>query len=333
MNDLTLPNIGFFEIKPGFGGGNAYQKKVASALAKKFNVQIFKVTPKILPKARRPRMLLNIFHKNKKEASIDLWVRDFLGVAGMRFLRDGVRNIALFFHVDYDHIPNKWMSQILDKYFWKNITKCDQIVVISKYWKDYFKNRGINNVKIIYMGLDAKEFTFNDRDVIEFKTKYSLTGKPIIYLGNCQERKGVKEAYSYLRNLPFHLVTSGKKEIDIPVKNLELEYREYLMLLKSASVALTMSLFKEGWNITAHEAMMCRTPVIGSGTGGMSELLKGGNQIICDDFSSLPEMVEYAIKNRENLGEKGFHFAEKFSIEQFENEWQDIAEDTLKNVL
>ncbi len=332
MNERINPNIGLLEVKPGFGGGNIYQKKVASALSKKFNVQIFRVSPKIFPKARRPRMLINILHRNKKETSVNLWVRDFLGVVGMRFLREGVRNIALFYHLDYDSIPNKWMSRILDKYFWKNIIKCDRIVVISKYWKDFFETKGINNVKIIYMGLDVLEFTFNAQEVIEFKTKYSLTGKPIIYLGNCQKRKGVKEAYSYLKDLPYHLVTSGKKEIDIPVKNLELEYREYLLLLKSASVALTMSLFQEGWNITAHEAMLCRTPVIGSGTGGMNELLEGGNQLICGDFSNLPVMVEYAIKNYEKLEEEGYNFAKRFSIEKFESEWQKIAKESLKDV-
>ena len=64
-----------------------------------------------------------------------------------------------------------------------------------------------------------------------------------------------------------------------------------------------MSKFLEGWNRTAHEAMLCRTPVIGSGTGGMRELLLGGQQIICEDIKTLPEIVDYAIKNAFALGE------------------------------
>ena len=46
------------------------------------------------------------------------------------------------------------------------------------------------------------------------------------------------------------------------------------MLLQAASVAVTMSKFNEGWCRTAHEAMLCKTPVVGSGMGGMGELLE-----------------------------------------------------------
>ena len=66
--------------------------------------------------------------------------------------------------------------------------------------------------------------------------------------------------------------------INIPVVNLSLNYKEYLCLLKASSVVVTMSKFKEGWCLTAHEAMLCKTPVIGSGKGGMRELLEGGNK-------------------------------------------------------
>lgn len=330
-NSGKKSNIGMFETKPGYGGGNKYNKMVFKALLKEYDFKNFKISPQFFPKARRLRMLAKIMYLSRKESSIDLWIRNFLGVVGMKFVKKDIKNIGLLFHIDYKAISNKWLSQILDNYFWENLKKCDFVVVISKYWKQFFNSKGINNIKIIYPGLNISDFNFSQEEILKFKLKYSLNKKPIIYLGNCQESKGVREAYFYLKDIPYHLVTSGKKQIDIPALNLELKYRDYLLLLKSSSVVLTMSKFLEGWNITAHEAMLCKTPVIGSGKGGMKELLAGGNQIICKDHAKLPGFIEYALKNAESFGENGFSFSKNFTIERFEKEWVSLINHVFLN--
>ena len=92
-----------------------------------------------------------------------------------------------------------------------------------------------------------------------------------------------------------------------------------------------MSKFKEGWCRTAHEAMLCKTPVIGSGTGGMKELLEGGNQLICD-FPELKDKVEYLLKCQRldkkidssvkwKRTEYGYEFAKQFTTEKFKQSW------------
>ena len=93
-----------------------------------------------------------------------------------------------------------------------------------------------------------------------------------------------------------------------------------------------MSKFKEGWCRTAHEAMLFKTPVIGSGVGGMRELLKGGNQIICKDFNELKEEVKILLENleeRAKMGERGYNFVKDFTLERFNKEWRD----TIKKIL
>jgi glycosyltransferase involved in cell wall biosynthesis len=330
-NKFQNYRIGLIETRQGLGGGNIYKRMVGRALSQKFTVKKFQVSPKVFPKARRLRMLAKIIHLNKKEKSIDLWIRNFLSVVGMKGLHKNMQNIALFFHIDDDQIPNKWLSRILDRKFWKNIHNCDRVIVIAKYWKNFMKVRGVKNIQIIYHGHDISDFIFTESEIDDFKERHGLTGKPVVYLGNCQKNKGVCDAYRYLKDLPYHLVTSGKKEVDLPARHLELTYREYLLLLKSASVVLTMSKFLEGWNITAHEAMLCRTPVIGSGTGGMRELLEGGNQIICQDFAELPETVDYAMNNAEQLGIKGYEFAKNFSFERFQTEWINLVQSFYPN--
>ena len=59
-----------------------------------------------------------------------------------------------------------------------------------------------------------------------------------------------------------------------------------------------MSKFKEGWCRTAHEAMLLKTPVIGSRPwAAMKELLDGGKQTVCQDFKNLEKEIEYLLKH------------------------------------
>lgn len=123
------------------------------------------------------------------------------------------------------------------------------------------------------------------------------------------------------------MITSEENQIKIPVRNLEIDYKEYLRLLKASSIVIVMSKFKEGWCRTAHEAMLLKTPVIGSGKGGMKELLEGGKQIICENFDSLRERVEYLLNYpgvREKMGEDGYNFAKDFTLERFKRDWLEL---------
>src|SRR3989344_6749024 len=173
--------------------------------------------------------------------------------------------------------------------FYHNLKKIDAIVTISKYGEDEFLQRGYKNIYKIYCGFDINNFNISDQEILDFKKKHHLEGKPIIYLGNCQKAKGVVDAYEALKDLDAHLVTSGEEQVKIPARNFYLSYREYLILLKASSVALIMFKVPEGWCISAHEAMLLKTPVIGSPLGAFTGLLGEGGQIICQNFKQLKE--------------------------------------------
>ena len=78
---------------------------------------------------------------------------------------------------------------------------------------------------------------------------------------------------------------------------MKLSFQEYLILLKASTVVLTMSLFKEGWCRVAHEALLLGTPVIGSGAGGMTEVLAQGGGLSCERAENL-EKVERFLKGQ-----------------------------------
>lgn len=303
-------------------GGNAYENMVAEVLSKEFDVKIISTGVTIKNKFKyleAPFVLLRIFKTSRKK-EFDVVIRNFM--SSLFLNKKPVKNIALIHHIDSSQcsIIVKIIHYSLEKLILCNLRKFDAIVTVSTYWENYFKKKGYKNTYRIYNAFDLPDFNFTAEEIELFKKKYNLTEKPIVYIGNCQKAKGVLESYDVLKNLDVYLLTSGKPRVKVPARNLELNYGDYLRLLKASSVVVAMSKFKEGWNRTAHEAMLCKTPVIGSGTGGMKELLEGGRQIICKDFSQLKEKVEFCLEHPE-IGERGYDFAKKFSKEYFKKEW------------
>ena len=316
--------IGWIEVLKKVYGGTIYTNMVQSVLSKHHNLERINVGLDRFKKYLYPKILYRLCRISGEK---DLWIRNFDSILTMPY--DGTRgkNIALIFHIDQSFQPAylKLPWRVLEKIFYHHLKTVDHIITISKYWQNHFLERGYPKVCLIYNAFDTDQFHFEAEEIWEFKKNFGLEGKPIVYLGNCQRIKGVVEAYERLKDMELHLVTSGRREVNLPTLNLNLNYKEYLLLLKSSSVVITMSKFKEGWNRTAHEAMLCKTPVIGSGLGGMRELLEGGSQIICEDFDDLKERVCYVLEHPE-LGEMGYAFAKQFTVKRFEEEWLNLIE-------
>ncbi|MGV8115801.1 MAG: glycosyltransferase family 4 protein [Methanothrix soehngenii] len=322
-----MKDIGMIYDKSERGGG-IYSHLVRDIVKGSFDAKIYEI---IRPKQNKSfNFGLLYYNLSKLQGQKDVWIRTSNSVISLPFDNTTGKNIAIIYHIDSSLKPasTRLLSTILDKVLIHNLNFVDKIVVISQFWRDYFESLSYDSIKVIYNPYDLREFTFDENNIEKFKHKYKLSEKPIIYLGNCQKAKGVIESYESLKGLDAHLVTSGIKDVELPAVHLNVNYKDYLMLLQASSVVITMSKFKEGWCRTAHEAMLCKTPVIGSGKGGMEELLDGGDQIICKYFSKLRENVEYVMEHPE-LGEKGYKYAsqEKFTLQYFETEWVNLIED------
>lgn len=326
-----MKKVGIIEIYSKRYGGIVYTQQVKEALSKEFDFESVNLEAKFLKKRRYLKFLESFYYILKLKGEKDLWIRDFYSTLLLSKKRTKGKNLTIVFHIDFLKMPlvAGFLHFLAEKiFFYKQLKKIDAIVTISEVWKNYFLEKGYKNVYKIYCGFNLNNFNITKEEVSEFLKKYKLEGKPIIYLGNCQRVKGVVDAYRALKDLNVYLVTSGRRQVKIPAINLDLEYRDYLKLLKASSVAITMSKFKEGWCMTAHEAMLCKTPVIGSGLGGMQELLEEGKQIICKDFKQLKEKVEFLLKNsgqRSIIGENGYNFAKNFTMERFKKEWIDLV--------
>lgn len=325
-----MKEIGLFTIFSKRSGGNIYKEQIKNSLSSYFNIEYVNLEGVYFKnkylKAIESFIKL-LFLKDKK----DLWIRDFYSTVTLHKKNTKGKNLSLIFHIDFSGFPliSRLPFFIIEKlFFYRQLKKIDAIVTISEYWKNYFIKKGYKNVYKIYCGFDLNNFNVTKEEVLEFKLKYKLEGKPIIYLGNCQKPKGVVDSYRALKDLSAHFVTSGRQRVKIPALNIDADYREYLKLLKASTIVITMSKFKEGWCMTAHEAMLCKTPVIGSGNGGMEELLKEGGQIICIDFKELKKKVEYLLNNSEErvkIGKMGYNYAKDFTSERFKKEWLEIV--------
>lgn len=230
-------------------------------------------------------------------------------------------NIVIIHHID-SHIslrPMRLYDYLCDKYLFLRAKTFDKIVVVASIWKELLAAKGLSNISIIYNSFDPDDFVFSPDDIQGFKAKYKLNEKPIVFLGNGIKGKGADVCYDILKDMDAHFVTTGKMDFDIPVIHLTLNYSEYKLLLASSSVVLTMSEFNEGWNRVAHEASLCGTPVVGSGRGGMRELLEIAGQTV-SDFDHLKNNVLARLDKYDGPTER----LKALNMDYFKKSWEQV---------
>jgi len=257
---------------------------------------------------------------------VDLWIENPFTFS-VKAPNTRQNSIVVCHHIHYPHPMNSGVHpieigrQIKNELFLRRASSAEQTIVVSDYWERFLKNQGVNNIKKIYNGLDISQFQFDSGEIQEVSERVNPEGKPLIHLGMPANLKGTKKAYQTLKCINGKLITTGRKDYNLPVEHFNLGYEEYLRLLAACDVVLAMSQFDEGWGLFVHEAMLAGTPVVGSGRGGMEQLLTGGNQIICQDFSNLEGCVKKALAQREELGQQAQEYAKQYTANRMVKQW------------
>jgi glycosyltransferase involved in cell wall biosynthesis len=313
-------------VVDAIGGGSAYARYLVKALESTCDLRL--LGRGSLTGAGPASWLRRAVQQASVRGAADIWIQEPSSAAFAAAQRIRGRRVLLVHHIDSRFLASPRLASLLESWLYSNLKRFDIVVTVAKYWQEQFSSKGHRDVRVIYNAFDVESFELEDDEVVAFRQRHGLVGKPIVYLGNCQYAKGVVQAYEALKELDVHLVTSGERRVNIGAANLNVSYRDYLALLKASSVVVTMSLFNEGWNRTAHEAMLCGTPVVGSGTGGMRELLEGGGQVVCPNFTGLAAAVGRAIGGNPS-GSRGREFARQFTYERFRVAWETLLEETL----
>lgn len=299
-------------------GGRIYENQIIDLLNNEINVErifLLKYRIKIL---NIPRIIWLFIKYHFSFKGTLLLTNQTTWLAGRQ-----AHNIVIIHHLDSsfsDNLSNKYQS-FCEKALYRNRKLFSTVVTVAKCWKEQLQKKGFKNVIVIYNSFNPNLYKFSSHEIQAFKEKHNLLNKPLIYLGNCQKKKGVVEAYNALKSMDVLFVTSGNKDVELPLPNLNLSFEDYRLLLASSDIVITMSQFKEGWNRTAHEAILSGTPVIGSGSGGMEELLILSNQIICKSFNDLPQFVDMVLK-KEIIDYDTF--LETFNIAYFKQSWKNV---------
>ncbi len=322
--------IGWIETSTTMYGGQIYHQKARSLLADHADVELVMVGPTRFNGSKLLGTLELLTKLSRLKEHKDIWVRGYYATVTMPLDRTTGKNIVMLHHDDFSGFP--WSRRLffepLRLLYHRSLRKADVIVTVSEFWKRHLESLGHHNVRVIYNSFDMSDFKIGEDELQDFRRRYGIGSGPLIYLGNCQTTKGAPGAYEALKDLRVPLVTSGKRHVDLPTTNLDLGYRDYLCLLRASSVVVTMSQFREGWCRTAHEAMLCGRPVIGSGRGGMRELLEGGGQIICPSFKELRAHVESLLNDHAKADEirrRGRDFARQFTDERFARAWRSLV--------
>ena len=67
--------------------------------------------------------------------------------------------------------------------------------------------------------------------------------------------------------------------------------------------------------------------MIGSGTGGMQELLEKSRQIIIKDLTALNDAIQDCLKNGSQNIDEGYQYAIQFDLDYFKSSWNTLIEE------
>jgi glycosyltransferase involved in cell wall biosynthesis len=308
------------QLTPGANGGNAYDFYAAMALKEEFDLHMDEAAV-----------------MKKSDTFLSYWWRMARHIAGADVIicepapivfgkrNSHAKTVAMIHHIDDELAGSSARHGWFFNRLKKRLAGVDLVVTVSKYWETYLRSLGCRRIKIIYNSFDVPGYNIPGEEVEAFRKKNNLSAAvPLVYLGNAHRSKGVYEAYQALKGRNYQFVTTGVNNhaADLPVKFLSLGTHDYKVLLKASSLVVTLSRMTEGWNRIAHEALLSKTPVIGSGSGGMKELLDGAGQPVIKDPQYLAEAVEKVLSDRAQYAESGYSYVKQFDNHYFKTEWK-----------
>lgn len=213
-------------------------------------------------------------------------------------------------------LQKKKLKWIYDRFFGYAIMRdASEVIAVSDEESKYDSEMGANDRKlsVVYNGMNIEKF--NDLPKYgEFKSKYGINGKVILYLGRIHKSKGIDfaiKAFSELAkevdNVVF-VIAGGdnayKSELEKLIGELNLSNKvkftgyinegDKLSAYVDADLFVHTVFYMGGVGIAPFESILCNTPVIV--TGGCGELIKEikcGYLVKYGDVNELKEKMKY----------------------------------------
>ena len=203
----------------------------------------------------------------------------------------------------------------------------DLLVVLSKWWKNYFNDKfNINHIEIIN----------NITPEINLPKKEFNSIPHVLFLGRIDDRKGIFDVVrSVIRNQEFFrnkikIIVGGDGRV-LDLKKMIQEHDiadliefvgwvsgEQKMELLQRSDILILTSFNEGLPISLLEGLSCKMPLISTYVGGISEILehkKNGYVVEPGNEIQISEALRYYIENKDLIkkhGEESYRIANRY---------------------
>lgn len=224
----------------------------------------------------------------------------------------------------------------------------DKIFTVSDAVKRVLCDNGIINTETIYNGIDVFKWraSYNENKIKEFKYKYNLEGKKIIFWGggrlsgakgSTQILKAIKIIKENYKNINAVLVIAGNKgyytdkiekmtadfKIDkFVILTGKLNFEEMQTAFFACDLSVTPSICFDSFPTVNLEAMVAKKPVVATCFGGSKELIKDnetGYIINPNNEELMAEKIFDLLQNQDKaklFGEKGLKRIKNFfSIE------------------
>ena len=328
------PIVGLIENLGAASGGAAYERMVAEALEATCDVRRMATRCRKWIRGFLANMILNGRQVSCEPDALILTVNTAAFLDWSRHRHQ--KKILIWHHHDANAFAGgrpmlRVVYEVLFHRILSRASEIDQLVVVGEFWRSFFSKYDFRQIEVVYNPFDLELFKKLSAKLDHTAVRRSLgvpNGAQVVYIGQFQKLKGARFIFDALKHRKdLFLIGSGRKDIDLPVCHFSGSYEEYLQMLGACDVALSMSRMYEGWNRTAHEAMLMNTPVIGNAIGNSGELLNGARQLICHDYKALPTVIDQVVRSCDSYQDaaREYVFGGEFSSEHFSACWQKVV--------
>lgn len=259
------------------------------------------------------------------------------------------KSVSIIYDLSFEHFP-QYVEPRNQKFLSDNVKlsvkRSNKIITISKNSRDEiasFYKIPKRKIDIIYPGIDQSQFFKWPQNKIEqIKAKYGIFGNYILFVGNIEPRKNLKnlllayEGLSEKVRKEYSILLIGARgwlddEIFEIIERLRIEGnhiqqpsgyvddKDRVALYSGASLFVYPSKY-EGFGIPPLEAMACGIPTITSNNSSLPEAVgDGAIKVDSESVKKLRDVIRLVLSDADlqtDLIEKGYKQVNKFSWEK-----------------
>lgn len=291
-----------------------------------------------------PRLFFaSVYHLAKNE-KVDIIHAHGINAAfiGSFLKRLFAKAYVVSFHVDF----NFKKDSLTTKVFLWSLENADKVLVLTEKSKKKLSDLGIKSEKIVVYTywVDQEIFKPVEKSFCRKKLGMEPDKFSIFFVGRMAKEKGVLELLKVaklLKEVSFYLIGTGdlsekvgemsKKLANVNFlgrvdnKRLPLYYSAADLVIIPSQIPSPRPLFEEGVPRVIIEAISCGTPVMGTDSGGMKEVIeKGKVGVIAKGDSKSIRREIVALKNQSKQLEKMKNNCRNYALSRFSNKSAEV---------